>query len=229
MGAVVMPGLLTGLAFDVIGLGSVFFWAADQGIGWILFVAGCVSGLPGVVTPVVKPETGVFLIASIGFVWVFIAVGGARYVGAIAFLVGLWGWSQTSRPEILVASGTGLVGVMSDRGRALSKPKGDGFAARVWLENDADIVDQPAGAERWQQLQLPDGIQFFAGSEIEGNCVLGGIVIAPKSENTKLSGDCILTDKHWLKREGATAISTKNGQLRISTARSVTGDRLWAR
>ena len=31
---------------------------------------------------------------------------------------------------------------MTDKGRALSKSKGSGFVAGVWLENDGDGVDQ---------------------------------------------------------------------------------------
>ena len=50
-------------------------------------------------------------------------------------------WSGTERPDVLI-SGTGtLVGVMTPQGRALSKERGAGFAARNWLENDGDGED----------------------------------------------------------------------------------------
>jgi competence protein ComEC len=48
------------------------------------------------------------------------------------------------RPGLLVAGSGGLVGVMTPEGRALSKARGDGFAADSWLENDGDPVGQEA-------------------------------------------------------------------------------------
>jgi competence protein ComEC len=50
---------------------------------------------------------------------------------------------------VLIADNGGLVGVMTDTGRALSKEKGAGFVARNWLENDGDGALQQKAALRW--------------------------------------------------------------------------------
>ncbi|MFC3117879.1 ComEC/Rec2 family competence protein [Jhaorihella thermophila] len=53
------------------------------------------------------------------------------------------------RPQVLVAESGGLVGVQTPGGRALSKARGAGFVARVWLENDGDGARQDNAAARW--------------------------------------------------------------------------------
>lgn len=50
-------------------------------------------------------------------------------------------WSGTERPDVLISDTGTLVGVMTPQGRALSKERGAGFAARNWLENDGDGED----------------------------------------------------------------------------------------
>ena len=51
-------------------------------------------------------------------------------------------WATTQRPEILIADQGRLIGVLSDEGRALSKEKGQGFVADVWMENDGIKLDR---------------------------------------------------------------------------------------
>ena len=50
-------------------------------------------------------------------------------------------WSGTERSDVLISDTGTLVGVMTPQGRALSKERGAGFAARNWLENDGDGED----------------------------------------------------------------------------------------
>ena len=62
--------------------------------------------------------------------------------------MGLWG--STQRPEILIADQGRLIGVLSDQGRALSKIKGQGFVADVWMENDGTKLDRRDAHNLWQ-------------------------------------------------------------------------------
>jgi hypothetical protein len=70
-------------------------------------------------------------------------------------------WTGGERPGVLVSDTGGLVGVMTEEGRALSRLRGDGFVAGIWLENDGDRATQEEAAARpgW----VPDG----AGMSIE--------------------------------------------------------------
>ena len=40
--------------------------------------------------------------------------------------------------------------MLSDQGRALSKEKGQGFVADVWMENDGMKLDRGDAHDRWQ-------------------------------------------------------------------------------
>ena len=50
-----------------------------------------------------------------------------KSIGIIAVCLALGMWTNTQRPEILIADQGRLIGVLSDQGRALSKEKGQGF------------------------------------------------------------------------------------------------------
>ena len=59
-------------------------------------------------------------------------------------------WAATQRPEILIAGQGRLIGVLSDHGRALSKLKGQGFVADVWMENDGMKSERRDAHDLWQ-------------------------------------------------------------------------------
>lgn len=57
-------------------------------------------------------------------------------------------WMQTERPSVLIADNGALIGVLGQDGRALSRAKGSGFVASIWLENYGNPVDQARAAAR---------------------------------------------------------------------------------
>ena len=59
----------------------------------------------------------------------------------------------------MIADDGGLVGRMGPEGRVLSKPKGGGFVASVWLENDGDFADQAQAAARNMPSLDLDGVR----------------------------------------------------------------------
>ncbi|MFD2856367.1 hypothetical protein ACFSZS_18595 [Seohaeicola zhoushanensis] len=60
---------------------------------------------------------------------------------------------------------------MTGEGRALSKAKGAGFIAQVWLENDGDAASQAEAALRWPDQ--PRGIRSFTAQGREIVHVIG--------------------------------------------------------
>ena len=79
------------------------------------------------------PETWILALGMVAVLQFSLWQGRLRILGAFGiFAVGLF-WSQTQRPDILIADRGALVGVMTSEGRAISKPKGAGFVARIWL------------------------------------------------------------------------------------------------
>ncbi|MEM6596433.1 MAG: ComEC/Rec2 family competence protein, partial [Pseudomonadota bacterium] len=142
MGAVIIPAAVLAAVLAPLGLAWIGLGIMAPAIEWILLVAEEVSSWPGAVSHIVAPEPLVLPMLALAALWVFLWQGRLRLGGvpiaAVAFLL----WMGSDRPSVLVAQTGGLIGVLTEEGRALSKARGDGFAAASWLENDGDPVAQ---------------------------------------------------------------------------------------
>lgn len=233
MGAVVIPAAVVGALLAPLGLDWLALTVMGVGLQWILFVADWVSALEGAQGYVVGPPGGVLPILALGALWVILWQGRARWIGAVPMLVAVYLWGQGQRPEILIADTGSLVGVMTKQGRALSKAKGSGFVASVWLENDGDGSAQPQAAERWPHT--PGRIQRFPVGSLElihvtgkraaaqfDECKDQQIIVAPVA--LELTGDCLVIGPSDLMQTGSLAV--RDGRLQSSA--EVTGYRLWS-
>ena len=168
----------------------------------------------------------------------------AKAIGLLPIVMGFALWAGSTRPHILVSHTGGLVGVMTPEGRALNKPKGDGFSAQSWLENDGDRVTQAAAAARpgfrgkKGQMHLNVGgvtIAHLSGrgavDRFADNCSEFDVVIlANKTAPAEATG-CVKIDGPYLKQRGAVAITAGGGQVSITGAKDHSGARLgndWA-
>ena len=78
---------------------------------------------------------------SFGVLWCVLWSGKyGKSIGIIAAINAVGLWDARQRPEILIA----------DQGRALSKEKGQGFVADVWIENDGIKLDRRDAHVLWQ-------------------------------------------------------------------------------
>jgi len=239
MGAVIIPGAVLAALLSPLGLGWIGLAVMEPAILWILWVAETVSGWSGALSLVVAPHGIVLPVLAVGGLMLVLWQGRGRYVGAPIALVALVIWSGSERPMALVSQTGGLVGVMTNEGRALSKPKGDGFAADVWLENDGDRAIQSEayardvfdveGRMRW--FQLGDAIVLHAtgkaaAAEALGVCSKADLIVL----NTVVSAPdgCRVYDLKRLRREGALALDLLGDELKITSTRDLTGRRLWS-
>ncbi len=253
MGAAVIPlAVLTALAAPL-GLGSLPLWLMQWPIRWILGVAAWVSGLDGAVGHVPSPGPWVLPLVAAGGLTLVLLRGRPRLAGIAPIVVALALWADAERPPVLVAPSGGLVGVMTAQGRALSKPKGEGFTATVWLENDGDSVDQAVAAAR-------GGLQGgFRGAKGARFAEIGGLRLAALSgrgAREKLAEacaeadlvvismdieappeDCPVWDRKRLRHSGALAIWPDGGAgvtgaagragARILSVSDLSGTRPW--
>ena len=233
MGTVVVPAAVVSALLAPLGLEGLGLHVMGMGLQWILAVAGWISNLDGVRGYVASPPGFVLPVLAGALLWFILWQGRARWFGVIPACLALAIWGQAKRPEVLIADTGGLVGVMTEHGRAMSKEKGSGFVASVWLENDGDSADQTKAAGRWPNTS--GGIQRYLIGDRElvhltgkraalefDECRQGQIIIAPVSLD--LTGDCDIHDPNKLGITGSLAIL--NGHLFSST--KVTGDRLWS-
>jgi competence protein ComEC len=152
--------------------------------------------------------------------------------------LGLALWIAHPRSDLLIADNCGLVGVMTAEGRALSKPSGDGFSASNWLEDDGDIGGQERATSRGGFERKGRVLRFFVGSQ-PAILVTGKVASAALSgcsgaeilvSNQRLAPDrpCLSFDQGFVEANGAVALSVrKDGSFQITTAREVSGRRLW--
>ncbi|CUJ94290.1 ComEC family competence protein [Ruegeria denitrificans] len=233
MGTIVVPAAFVAALLAPFGLESVALNVMGLGLKWILTVSQHVSTLDGAQGYVVSPPHYVLPMIALGALWLALWQGRAKWIGIIPVVTAFLTWEQAHRPEVLIADSGGLVGVMSENGRALSKEKGSGFIATVWLENDGDGVDQMKAASRW-----PDGADMvkrytWQGKELihitgkraaQGFDECQGHQIVVSAVDLNLSGDCGLFDPNRLKETGSLAISND----RITTSQETIGQRLWS-
>ncbi len=242
MASVIMPTAVLAVLASAVGLDAPFWWLMGQGIDWVLEVAKFVAALDGAVVPIVKPPAWVLSAMMLGPLFMVLFRGRLRLLGLVPLCVALIGWGQARRPDILIAANGRLVGVMVGKLRGLSKPRGNGFAAENWLENDGDIADQATAAQRLDTSGIPNpgiwrtsnGLRVFfdlrkgkEGAEVPFDCAAYDLLIAPRIayENP----DCPAVTAIDLAKMGAVSVTFRNGIPVFSGSEDVAGARLWTR
>ena len=229
MGVLVMPAAVMAACLLPFGLEAIALWVMGQGLGWILGVAHWVSGLDGARGTVVSPDAHVLPLMAFGALILAVWQGPARLLGAGPMVLAVGLWIEAERPDVLISDTGALVGVMTPDGRALNRPRGGGFVALNWLENDGDAASQERAASRWKDLPA-EGIRILAlrgKAEAQNltDCrgydwiVLNTPAVHPLS--------CTVFDPPRLRDTGAIALYTTPQGISQKTARQITGVRLW--
>ncbi|KAA9009120.1 ComEC/Rec2 family competence protein [Histidinibacterium aquaticum] len=235
MGSVVMPGAVLAACLAPVGLEGAGLWAMEAGLAWILRVAHTVSGWDGALSHVPTPGPAVLPLLAIGGLWVALARGPGRIAGALPLTAAFGLWAAAERPALLIAEGGGLVGVMTAEGRGLSKPRGDGFAAGVWLENDGTPVAQEIAYDRGVTKGAiasagPVSVIHVTGKRaLEGLAGCGGAGIVVTNVESGTERPCLVLDVSRLRETGSVAGYADEGRLVLRSASELTGARLWTR
>jgi competence protein ComEC len=235
MGAVVMPaGALAGLLAPL-GLADLPLWVMGQGCRWILAVAFWIAALEGAVTAIPAPPAAVLPLLTLGLCWALLWPGPLRWLGLPASLCALALWVMADRPDVLIG-GEALVGVMGPEGRALSRPRGEGFLVQNWLENDGDLATQREAALRPGFNQVPTGRSFALGPKhgllldsdrlpTAEDCATYPLIIAPM-QAAPIGPDCLILGPTDLEQSGTVAITVKGDTLAVTSTRS--NQRAWS-
>jgi competence protein ComEC len=140
---------------------------------------------------------------------------------------------------VLLVSGDGrLLGLKGTEGRALSAPKGGGFAAENWLQNDGDLTSQALAAgrpgfegpkgERWFDLAGMRAVALSgkgAEAKLAKVCAAAGLVILA-AEPVAAPQGCPLIDAKVLAATGPLAVWRDGLDLRLERTRRAR--RLWS-
>ena len=163
-------------------------------------------------------------------------MAGAAVAGA-----GLLLWANPGpRPELLVAPEARLIGVMTDKGRALDHETAQGFAAKTWLRRDGDMAEQALAADRgafergkgWLARDLSDGWRVVTiwgkrpdVQALRDACAPKTVLIARNGPD--LEGPCRYFGKRALRRMGSLSITPTKHGLDVRPARAPDLKRLW--
>lgn len=240
MGTLVMPAAVVAALLAPMGLSAPALWVMEQGTRWILFVAQWVANVDGALIAVQSPGPWVLPMMALGSLWLILWRGSVRFGGILPVAASLLLWVQADRPLLLVSADAGLVGLFGPEGRALSAPRGNGFAARSWLENDGDLSEQAAAAlrpgfsgpkaERRFMLGTLPAVQLTgrgALAALPDACRTARLVILAADPVAPAPPGCAVIDRQQLSHSGALAIWHDGaGQLRIQPTR--TASRLWS-
>jgi competence protein ComEC len=241
MGVTVMPLGVVALLLGPFGLEWLPLWLMDWPLRWILWVAHLAETTPGALRAVPTPPDAVIPLLSLGGLFVAIWRGGlrARALGGLPVMAAFALWAAADRPMLLVSPDGALMGLQTPYGRALSKPKGQGFAADSWLANDGDLTEQQQAAlrggfrgEKGSLLAPLPGYPVLqlagkgAAGRLRPDCAGARLVIVTE-EVVAEDAACEVYDKVRLARSGALAIVARNGKPVLVTAAAVAGQRFW--
>ena len=238
MGAVVMPAAMVAAALAPFGLEGAGLWVMGQGLAWILWVARTVSGWDGALSHVPAPPAAVLPLVAVGALWWLLRRDRWRWAGVAALAAALALWTTARRPDVLIADTGGLIGVMTDDGRALSRATGNGFVAGIWLENDGAPAEQADAAARpgfddagglvrgvVGDLALLQVRGARARDALEG---CGGAAILVMTVEADGPRPCLVLDLPFLQRTGSISLSRNGSGLTLRSATIAAGNRPWS-
>lgn len=241
MGTMIMPGGVMAALLWPFGLAAPALWVMEMGGAWILYVAYRTAEVEGAVTAIPSPPGWVIPVLSLGFAWLVLTHGRWRWMALAPALmaVGAWWDAGAQRPDLLISDDGSLVGLMGPEGRTLSAPRGAGFTASNWLENDGDLEGQEAAAARpgfdgprqarsftlagWRGVVL-SGKQA-AGQLTEACAEYDLVITSARADQSGGFEQCRLIDAGVLRGTGAIAVRVQGESLLMTPVRS--GGRIW--
>ena len=223
-----------------LGLAAPALWAMELSAQWILFVSHWVASLDGAVTPIVQPGPWVIPLITLAGIWLIVWRSRLRFAAVFPMVFAFGLWAMAERPQVLISSDGSLVGLMGTEGRALSVPRGAGFVATNWLQQDGDLTPQSEAALRIG-FEGPDSARDFtvagwrfralrgktAAAGLARACAEADVVILPSSVDPidPAPTDCLLIGRQILDRSGALALHVTSTEISLIPARDAA--RLW--
>ncbi len=99
---VIMPFEALALLFDLVGAGAPFWWATEQAINALLWIAHQVAAVPGAMARLPSMSTPAFVLVLCGGLWLLLWKTRARMAGVVPIVVGtIWAIS-TPVPDLLI-------------------------------------------------------------------------------------------------------------------------------
>jgi len=220
-----MPFGLEGWPLQVMG------WGCDA----LLWVAHWVAGWPGAIAILPAMPSIALTIIGAGLLWLGMARGNWRWLGAAAIAAATMSAWVAPRPDILISPSGKLVAFRAPDGNLiLSSNRAERLVRETWLRRNGQVrfrdIGDLDGSETW--LRCNADVCDYQGrarvflSDAPGSCDQPELVIIPRA----VAGGCpdSAVDHGDLSARGAHAIYLKESGIEIVDAASSIGDRPWA-
>ena len=234
----VMPMALLSLLAMPLGLESLPLRLMSWGIEQMVDVATWVSGLDGAVIYLAAMPVATLVLLSFGGLWLCLWRGGARSVGLLIALAGLFVAIDVQRPDILIDRDGENVAIRNPEGRLrLPEPAKKTFSVERWLLADGDstkvdqalagkfyVCDQIACLARIDDLEVAI-IRHPAA--IAEECARADVVISNGPAIGKCSRARVMIDRRDLYERGAHALYIDGGSIIVRSVAELRGERPW--
>lgn len=230
------------------GLEAMPLWVTEQSMVVIMWVVDVTASWKNAVLMANSFAAGWLALFTLGALWVCIWRGWWRWLGLAPVALAVAGaLLLTPKPAVLLADNGRQAAIIDDAGRIwLSHPKREKFVANAWLERVGAREGQQA-AGSWEDavdaavmrcdakacLFESKGVVISLVNTPEAvalDCAVADVFIAPQA---KLDGALcpakrrMMIDQYDLRYQGAHAVYTANGKMRIERVSGTRGKRPW--
>jgi competence protein ComEC len=238
---IIMPIEALALVFDLVGVGTPFWWLTGQAVAALLWIARTVASAPGSVVALPSMPLGAFAIMVGGGLWLALWRTRWRTLGLVPLAIGA-GWALITPPPDLLVTGDGRhVAVRTRNGLSLLRERAGDYTRSTLAENggtdgepllldgqrearcsrDLCIVDVLRDGRRWRMIATRSGY-LVPVRELVAACGQADIVVSERGLPRRCRPRWLRLDRHTLARTGGVAVTFAGG--RVVTVRQP-GDR----
>lgn len=214
-------------------------WLPLQAMGWgcdgLLWVAHWVADWPGAIAVLPSMPSMALTVVAIGLLWLGMARGRWRAIGAVAIVAAVASAWMVPRPDVLISPSGKLVAFRTPDGDLmLSANRAERLVRETWLRRNGQIrfddIGDLDGSEAWLRCdQLACAYQGRVRvllSEAPASCGEPALLIVPRAIAARCPEGTI--DQADLTARGAHAIYLTDSRIKVVDAASTIGKRPWA-
>ena len=182
----VMPSALISFVLMPFGLEAGPLFLMGWGIEWVLKIATIVQAMPGAIALIPAVPGWTLGLIALGGLWLCLWRTRWRLMGIVPVVVGTFGWSLATPPDVFVSADGRIAGIRTGAGDLLLPFGGRGFVVETWRRRSG-LDPEKAGPK-------PADVTAIRCDAL--GCIYrhGDLKIALATERAALSEDCSRAD-----------------------------------
>lgn len=229
----VMPAEALALLFDLVGLGTPFWWVVEQALRLVLAIAHAIAAAPGAVTALPAMPQGSFALIVLGGLWIALWRSAARLIGVVPLAIGAFWAVSTPPPDLLVtADGRHLALRTIDGEIALLRDRAGDYTRMMLAENggfdgepgllsehrfarcsrDLCIADRVIAGRQWR-IVATRSAYLLPATDLIAACRGADIVVSERRLPSRCQPRWLRLDRPMLAQTGGVAITLATRQV----------------